>query len=61
LRQAIAERAEARVIERAGEPGYAAVICNEHEPSLGRKPSTQLFVFDVSCLSPPRWSEPAER
>lgn len=50
-----------QVIGPAAQLGYAAVICNEHEPSLGRKPSTQLFVFDVSCLSPPRWSEQAER
>lgn len=45
------------LIGSIGRMGYAAVICNELELSRSLSPSTQLFVFDVTCLSPPCWLE----
>ncbi len=45
------------LIGSIGRLGYAAVICNELELARSRHPSTQLFVFQAECLSPPRWLE----
>lgn len=45
------------LIGSIGRMGYAAVICNELELARSRSPSTQLFVFDVACLSSPCWLE----
>jgi hypothetical protein len=35
--------------------GYDAVICNELERSINTEASSQLFVFNVECLSEPDW------